>query len=200
MTWAPASAQRYVAQGTNVPDGVFESWATAASNIQDAVEVALHGDTIWIDSGRYTASATPSFYEGSNVVYANDKALTFRGRSGDPADVIIDGEGKCRGFAAVRTSAGTLGFMFASAVRAAANGMSGAALAAIGAMMRAYASAGMFTHSAPGSGADTHGGAEFVRIPGGRAWSGIRENSGGACMESRNVHTFRSGELQMKTG
>ena len=46
-------ADRYVAQDTNQPDGVYSSWATAASNITEAVAVAGAGETVWVKPGRY---------------------------------------------------------------------------------------------------------------------------------------------------
>lgn len=69
-----------------VPYEGFTNWETAATNIQDAVSVALPNATIRVRPGIYTAPP------GSNrVVYISDKPLRLVAEAG-PAQTIIDGE------------------------------------------------------------------------------------------------------------
>jgi hypothetical protein len=42
--WTASAATRYVWQGSSNPTPPFDSWANAATNIQDAVDAALPGD------------------------------------------------------------------------------------------------------------------------------------------------------------
>lgn len=74
----------------------FGSWTDAASNIQDAVNAANGGDVILVSNGVYRVPTNAVVNQGTNVVYITD-AITLRGRTGNPADVIIDGGGSNRG-------------------------------------------------------------------------------------------------------
>ncbi len=74
----------------------FDSWANAASNIQDAVNLADVGALILVSNGVYRAPTNAVVNQGTNVVYIT-KAITLRGRTGNPEDVIIDGGGTNRG-------------------------------------------------------------------------------------------------------
>jgi hypothetical protein len=87
---------RYVAQNGQVPASPYVSWDTAASNIQDAVNVSYANGTVWVGAGRYTAPANPTNRFGPNVVFIN-KMLTLRSSNGVPESVIIDGQGTNRG-------------------------------------------------------------------------------------------------------
>jgi len=93
-------ADHYVAQNGQAPSGTFTSWETAASNIQDALNVSYTNSTVWVGAGRYTASTSSVDYAGTNVVYIN-RALTLRSSNGVPASTIIDGQGSNRGIAIV---------------------------------------------------------------------------------------------------
>ncbi len=90
-----ATADKYIARnGTNTDTWPYDGWPNAASNIQDAVNAATNGATIWVQAGIYTASANPTNYpvgSNPNVVYIN-KPVTLRSQSGNPEDTIIDGE------------------------------------------------------------------------------------------------------------
>jgi hypothetical protein len=72
--------------GRHVPP--FTTWEQAATNIQAAVDIAPEGATILVKPGKYTGA-------GDNVVTIN-RSLTLQGESGNPADVVIDGEGARR--------------------------------------------------------------------------------------------------------
>jgi hypothetical protein len=90
------AANRYVAQGGQTPASPYATWATAASNIQDAVNAAGTNDTVWVGAGVYTASPNATDYFGTNVVFIN-KPLTLRNSAALPGDVVIDGQGAHRG-------------------------------------------------------------------------------------------------------
>ena len=87
-----AFADYYAAQNGQVPSNPYNSWATAASNIQDAVNAAANHATVWVGAGRYTVPPNATNYVGgSNVVFVN-RPLTLRSSNGAPETVIIDGE------------------------------------------------------------------------------------------------------------
>jgi PKD repeat protein len=74
--------------GTHVPP--FDSWTTAATNIQEAVDAALWGGTVWLADGDYALGGRPA----TGLTQANrvciEKAITLRGDQG-PDGVIIRG-------------------------------------------------------------------------------------------------------------
>lgn len=108
-----ARADTYVAQAGQTPDsgGLYTSWATAASNIQEAVNAAAEGDTVWVAPGTYTLPPNPTNYaDSANVVYLN-KIVTLRSSNGVPETTIIDGEGAYRGIAVNRAAGSGLQFV-----------------------------------------------------------------------------------------
>ncbi len=80
------AADRYVVEpgtpGVN-PDGNYETWGTAATNIQHAFARAVSGvgETIWVSNG---------YYRLTNEILVN-KSVTIRGWNDDRAGVIVDG-------------------------------------------------------------------------------------------------------------
>jgi len=83
----------------------FTSWATAATNIQDAVDVAQDGDLVLVSNGLYNSGSrvTPNAHLHSRVVITN--AITVQSLNGPDVTVIVgaaDPETGARGSNAVR--------------------------------------------------------------------------------------------------
>jgi hypothetical protein len=84
---------RYVAtNGAHVSP--FISWATAATNIQAAVDVALEGETVWVSNGVYSAGSRAVGTTTNRVVVTN--AVTVRSLNG-PGVTRIQGAAGVRG-------------------------------------------------------------------------------------------------------
>jgi hypothetical protein len=79
----------YVSLGSTNPAAPYFSWATAASNIQDAVDVAFGGSTILVTNGVYQTGGRIVYGSLSNRVVIN-KATTLRSVNG-PAVTVIQG-------------------------------------------------------------------------------------------------------------
>ena len=90
-----AAITNYVAQAGQTPVLNYTNWATAASNIQDAVDVAAVGNTVLVSNGVYNTgsrSNCPNYNSHicpCRVVIA--KGVMVRSWSGDPATTIIMG-------------------------------------------------------------------------------------------------------------
>src|SRR6266436_2810818 len=72
--------------GTSVPP--FSDWASAATNIQDAIDVASAGDLVWVTNGIYSAGGKIMAGMSNRVVL--DKPLRVQSVNG-PAVTIIEG-------------------------------------------------------------------------------------------------------------
>ena len=87
-----AQSQQFVATNSSNPLPPFTSWATAATNIQDAVNYAKPGGTITVTNGVYTNGAwiVPFGFEESNYarVSASDFPLNIRSVNGPSVTVI----------------------------------------------------------------------------------------------------------------
>ncbi len=86
------AAVRYVDvnSASNAPP--YTSWATAATNIQDAVDAAVAGDEVVVTNGIYATGGRTA--NGANRV-AVDKPLTLISLNG-PQATVISGEGSVR--------------------------------------------------------------------------------------------------------
>jgi hypothetical protein len=94
------SATYYVDQNSPNPTPPYTDWATAATNIQDAVDAAAAGDEVVVTNGTYASGAWGG---GQSNRVALLKTLTVRSVNG-PAVTVIDGAGSVR---CVRLTAGS---------------------------------------------------------------------------------------------
>ncbi len=95
------AATRYVNVNCLASALPYATWETAATNIQDAVDVASDGDAIWVTNGVYQTGGCVVY--GSNRV-AVTRALTVQSVNG-PGMTIIEGyqvPGETNGDAAIR--------------------------------------------------------------------------------------------------
>lgn len=88
------TTNRYVA--TNSPDPVspFTNWAHAATNIQNAIDIAAVGDTVWVSNGVYDTGTKTATIRTSPETFriALTKAITVRSANNDPANTMIAGQ------------------------------------------------------------------------------------------------------------
>lgn len=88
-----SAAVRYVDLNNPNPAAPYTSWATAAMNIQDAVEAAVAGDEIVVTNGVYATGGRAvmdpnGFSSGLNRV-AVDKAVSVRSVNGPEVTIIL---------------------------------------------------------------------------------------------------------------
>ena len=84
--WA---ATHYVWQSSTGQVPPFLTWATAATNIQDAVDAAVAGDEIVVTNGTYATGGRVDPYGETNRVVV-DKPLALKSVNG-PQTTVIDG-------------------------------------------------------------------------------------------------------------
>jgi hypothetical protein len=86
-------SDRYVNSSNTTPVEPYTTWDTAATSIQQAVDVAMDGDTIHVAPGVYDQEPGRRIpgYRLTNCVYVS-KAVVLRGEAG-PETTIINGRG-----------------------------------------------------------------------------------------------------------
>jgi hypothetical protein len=90
------AATHYVWQSSPGPAPPFLTWATAATNIQDAVDAAVAGDEIVVTNGTYAGGNRVEYsWPGWPNRVVVDKPLVLRSVSG-PDVTVIDGSGSVR--------------------------------------------------------------------------------------------------------
>jgi hypothetical protein len=97
------SAPRFVWIDSPSPSPPFASWQTAAHTIQDAVDIAVAGDTVWVTNGVYSSGGRAMFGVMTNRV-AVDRSVILRSVNGPEVTVIqgyqvpvtINGDGAIR--------------------------------------------------------------------------------------------------------
>src|SRR2546423_11450471 len=103
LAWATT---RYVNLSNPTPSSPYTSWATAATNIQNAVDVAVSGDLVLVNDGLYQTGGRIVFALLTSVTnrVAVTKPLKVQSVNG-PAATIIQGRqipGTTNGFGAMR--------------------------------------------------------------------------------------------------
>ncbi len=84
-----SSPIHFVALNSSTPVSPYTNWATAASNIQDAIDASVAGDLVLVSNGTYNAGARIEYGASSNRVVIN-KAITVESVNG-PTSTIIAG-------------------------------------------------------------------------------------------------------------
>ena len=95
-----AATTFYVNASNPVPGSPFTTWSTAATNIQDAIDVSSSGDTILVTNGIYQAGGTVMAGDLTNRVALN-KPIIVQSVNG-PWVTTIQGVGATNGTTAVR--------------------------------------------------------------------------------------------------
>jgi hypothetical protein len=85
---AGMAATRYVNVSNPAPSPPYTSWANAATNIQDAIDVAADGDSIWVTNGVYASGGLVVYGSLTNRV-AITKAVTVQSVNGPAATRIV---------------------------------------------------------------------------------------------------------------
>jgi hypothetical protein len=98
-----SGATHYVNLNSATPSPPYISWATAATNIQDAIDASTSGDEIIVTNGVYATGGRAMFGTMTNRA-AVDKPITLRSVNG-PSFTVIQGRqvpGTTNGDGAIR--------------------------------------------------------------------------------------------------
>jgi hypothetical protein len=90
-----SGATLFVSLNSTNPVPPYASWNTAATNIQDAVDVSTNGDLVLVTNGVYQSSGRLSSDGATNCVIVTN-AITLKSVNG-PAATLIDGRQLMRG-------------------------------------------------------------------------------------------------------
>jgi hypothetical protein len=87
-----SAATHYVSLSSTNPTPPYTNWATAAANIQDAMDVAVAGEEIIVTNGMYATGGGRGYgHDGTGTRVAVDKPLTVRSVNGPGATIISGG-------------------------------------------------------------------------------------------------------------
>jgi PKD domain len=100
LVFNASATPRYV--DLNCPNATppFTNWSTAATNIQDAIDVSADGDSVFVTNGVYAVGGRVMAADLTNRVALN-KAVTVQSVNG-PFVTVIQGAGATNGTTAVR--------------------------------------------------------------------------------------------------
>ena len=83
------SQDRYVVLNNPAPVEPYVTWATAAPNIQTAIDIAQAGETVWVSNGVYQTGGRPASVFGLTNRVMIDKTITVRSLNGPAATTIV---------------------------------------------------------------------------------------------------------------
>ncbi len=90
-----SAATHYVSLQSTNPTPPYTNWATAATNIQDAVDAAGAGSVVWVTNGVYASGARAVTPDTEPSRVRVERPLTLRSVNGPPS-TIINGGGEMR--------------------------------------------------------------------------------------------------------
>src|SRR5262245_6404622 len=88
MVQGSQAATLYVDLNSGTPSAPYDSWSTAATNIQDAVDLAVNGDLVLVANGIYATGGRKWFDSGTNRVTLTN-TVTLRSVNGPAFTWIV---------------------------------------------------------------------------------------------------------------